>query len=134
MITIFNIAILLILTLPYSITYGGGYNEIDELTWEPNYVYENLELFIFFIPLSLLTIGFQVMKFNKWRKLLLGLHIVQCCAYSLNAFLSMGIPIQDYIPSWGQLVMVTLGPMTIIIWRIESIDFKKKKAANNAYT
>lgn len=130
MITIFNIAILLILLLPYSITFGREHSETGELIWTSNYIYEDLELFIFFIPLSLLTIGFQIIKLNTWRRVIFGLHIIQCCVYSLNAFFMMALPIQDYIPSWGQLITITLGPIAFIIWSIESSDFKKVKATN----
>lgn len=120
MITLFNVAIFLILVLPFSESYGLWNIETDKLTWAPNYVFAELDLFIFFIPLSALTIGFQILKFNRWRKTLLILHIVQCCAYSMNALLTLGGQGQYYMPSWGQLVMITLGPIILVIWSLES--------------
>ncbi len=130
-ITMFNFVILLIFIAPYSITYNViDHNVTEKLDWKPNYIFENLELFILFIPLLLVTIGFQIMKFNIWRKFLLILLVVQCCAYALNSLLLIGIPVQDYVPSWGQFLTITLGPLILVILRIEIIDFKKKKTAN----
>jgi hypothetical protein len=129
-ITILNIDIILILLLPYSETYGGGSSELDELTWSLNYFYQDMELFVFFIPLSLLTIGFQIMPNGIWRKLLLGLLILLCCGYSFIAFIGLGMPIQDYAPTWGQLVMVTVGPLMLIIWGVELNKSSKHNVAN----
>ena len=126
MITILNIAIILVLILPYSITYHGGSNETDELIWQPNYVYKDPELFIFFIPLSVLTISFQAFKFNIWRRIFLATLVILCCSYSFIALMTLSIPAQDYMPSWGHLVIVTLGPITLIILGIETNFFKRK--------
>ena len=64
-ITMFNIIIILIFVMTYSITFDViDYTEKNKLDWKPNYIFENLELFILFIPLLLMTIGFQIMKSN----------------------------------------------------------------------
>ena len=117
-ISIFNLEILLVLFVPYSIIYSGT-SEIEQLTWQNIYVFKELNLFIFFIPLSALTILFQLVRNRNLKKTIIILHLLQCGAYSLVALVSMSLPMQDYVPSWGTLIMATLGPMMLIITIIE---------------
>lgn len=126
MITIFNVVIVLVLILPYSITYSGGPTETDDLIWQLNYVYKDFELFIFFIPLSILAISFQLCQPNIWRRIMLIILAILCCGYSFITFMILSIPTQDYMPSWGLLLTATLGPLTLLILGIETNFFKNK--------
>jgi hypothetical protein len=109
----------LILIVPYSVIYGGQELETDELTWNNFYVFREIDLFKFYIPLFLLTIAIQLAKSDKIRKGLLILNTLLCCSCSLAAPGSMSLPMQDYVPSYGTLLMVTVGPLMLIITKIE---------------
>lgn len=121
LITLLNIVVILILLFPYTLTFGEVYSEAHTYSWKYHYVYSDIELFVFFIPLGVLVIGFQIIKLNNWRKKLLIILTILSCLYSLNAFLTLLVPIQDYLPSWGQILMITLGPITLSVLVLELI-------------
>lgn len=121
-INILNISILLTLILPYSSVYMGGLSENNPLTWKPQYVYEYFELMILFIPIVILTIGFQLIKYNIWRKIVLGILVFTSGICTFLSFLSTVLPTQDFHPSWGLLLSMIIFPLSLIVWKIDQRD------------
>ncbi len=58
---VLNIIIFLILVVPYSYSFVH-HNETEELHWTPNFVFKETDLIIFYLPILILTIGFQLTK------------------------------------------------------------------------
>jgi len=78
-------------------------------------VYSNEELLTFFIPLATLYVLYQLISWPKLKKYVLYLCIVISTLYSLNALASLMIAMQDSMPSWGNLLLVGLAPLTWLL-------------------
>ena len=118
--SILNFIVLLILFVPFSYSYGNIY-ETEELHWIPNYIFEELELIIFYIPILLLTILFQIQKKCFWKKIILIIFLL-ISILSLLVIISSGI-IPDYSLGLGGILIMSLTPLIMIIYKIE--QFKK---------
>lgn len=125
--SLLNFVILLILLLPYSNTLGEDPNNTSGMAWHLNYIWSSCELFLYFLPLALSTIGFQFINFNIWRKLVFGFALLIGCFYALNAFLTLGFPMQDYIPSYGQFATVLVAPLLLLQLRVELNRYQRNK-------
>lgn len=131
-ICILNTIVFLILIVPYSYSFGNTY-ETEELHWNPNFVFKEIDLIIFYIPILILTIGFQITKKTVWKNMLLILNLIICIIYFLGALFSLSFPIQDFSPGIGNLLILTLFPLIMIIYKIEQFERNKQKKtiANN---
>ena len=126
-ISVLNLIVFLILIVPYSYSFGNNY-ETEKLHWIPNYVFKELELIIFYFPVLILTIGFQITKKTVWRNTLLIINLIICILYFFGALQQILIPFQDFVPGFGNLLILTLFPLIMIIYKIEQIErYKKKK-------
>ena len=130
-ICILNLVVFLILIVPYSYSLGQHY-ESEELHWIPNFVFKQIDLIIFYLPILILTIGFQIVKKNVWKKALLIFSLIIYILYFFGALYSLSYPIQDFSPGIGNLLILTLFPLIIIIYKIER-NKKKKTIANTVY-
>ncbi|WP_338731385.1 hypothetical protein [Mangrovimonas cancribranchiae] len=129
---VLNIIVFLILVVPYSYSFGNQY-ETEELHWTQNFVFKEIDLIIFYLPILILTIGFQLTKKAIWRNTLLILNLVVSILYFFGALYSLSFPIQDFSPGIGNLLILTLFPLIIIIFKIEQYERNKNKKtiANN---
>jgi len=124
LIILIDILLLLLLVLPYSESFWGGpFNETHE--WRPNFVYSNEELLTFYIPLATLYVLYQLISWPKLKKYVLYLCIVISTLYSLNALASLMIAMQDFIPSWGNLLIVGLAPLTWLLLVKDKLRIKQ---------
>ncbi|MGH1385219.1 hypothetical protein [Kordia sp.] len=123
---VLNLIIFLILVLPYSYYFGHHY-EAEKLHWIPNFVYKEIDLIIFYLPILILTIGFQIAKKTTWRNILLILNLIISILYFIGAILSLSFPIQDFSPGIGNLLILTLFPLLTIIFKIDQSEKNENK-------
>ena len=115
-VSILNLIVFLILIVPNSYSFGHNY-ETEELHWIPNFVFKEIDLIVFYLPILILTIGFQLSKKTVWRNTFLILFIVFSILYFIGAVFSLLFPIQDFSPGIGNLLILTLFPLIIIIFK-----------------
>lgn len=115
-VSILNLIVFLILIVPNSYSFGHNY-ETEELHWIPNFVFKEIDLIVFYLPILILTIGFQLSKKTIWRNTFLILFIVFSILYFIGAVFSLSFPIQDFSPGIGNLLILTLFPLIIIIFK-----------------
>ncbi len=115
-VSILNLIVFLILIVPNSYSFGHNY-ETEELHWIPNFVFKEIDLIVFYLPILILTIGFQLSKKTVWRNTFLILFIVFSILYFIGAVFSLSFPIQDFSPGIGNLLILTLFPLIIIIFK-----------------
>ncbi len=60
-VSILDLIVFLILIVPNSYSFGHNY-ETEELHWIPNFVFKEIDLIVFYLPILILTIGFQLSK------------------------------------------------------------------------
>ena len=124
--SVLNLILILILIVPYSYSSKHQY-ETEELHWTPNFVFNEIDLFMFYLPILILTIGFQITKKIIWKKILLILNLVLSIIYFIGAILSIWLPIQDFIPGFGNLLILTLFPLIMIIFIMEQYERNHNK-------
>tara|TARA_Y100000815_G_scaffold117945_1_gene106474 strand:+ start:884 stop:1315 length:432 start_codon:yes stop_codon:yes gene_type:complete len=124
--SVLNLILILILIVPYSYSSIHQY-ETEELHWTPNFVFNEIGLFMFYLPILILTIGFQITKKIIWKKILLILNLVLSIIYFIGAILSIWLPIQDFIPGFGNLLILTLFPLIMIIFIMEQYERNHNK-------
>ncbi|WP_405369242.1 MULTISPECIES: hypothetical protein [unclassified Nonlabens] len=103
---------------------------MEQLHWIPNYIFQEVDLFLFYIPILILIIGYQINKKIIWKKTLLILMLIIFLLYFFGAIASLSFPIQDYSLGLGSLLLLTLFPLTAIIYKIEQHKRNKKIIAN----
>ena len=130
-ISVLNLMVFLILIVPHSYSFGYHY-ETEEIGWTPIYVFKDIELILFYLPILILTIGFQLTKKTIWRNTLLILNLLVSILYFMGALFSLSFPVQDFSPGIGLLCILTLLPLIMSIYKIEQYERNKKKANPNA--
>lgn len=117
-INLLNLMMLIILLVPYSCIYGNTY-ETEELHWMPIYIYDDKITFIPFILFLVFIIGFQLLKKGKLKNLFLKalvVHSLLCFLYGMLVFI---MPMQDFMPHLGYLLILAIFPLSILLFRIE---------------
>ncbi len=115
-ITCLNLFLIAIFFVPYS--YSDGLNG-EQFT---NYTILNDELLISNLTLIPFTIAFQIMKKGFLRKLFLIIDLVIFFVAFLSSLFYLSMPLQDFIPGIGILLMLFLFPLTILIYSIENYE------------
>lgn len=124
---IFAIVVLFILILPYDSS-GGHFSEEGDYEWFNNYVFKTSFYLLAYIPLFTLAMFILFLRNQSMRKVALWINLLLCCTYSFFAFMGLSIPAQDYAPHFGTLLMLTVGPLAILLLMRENSNIK---AANN---
>ncbi len=117
-VNLLNFILLLILSVPFSYSYGNN-RETEKLHWISNYMYNELDLIVFYLPILALTIGFQIATKKVWKNALLTLNLGIAVIYFLETLFSLIVPIQDHSFGLGQLLILTLFPLITFIYRFE---------------
>ena len=119
LISIANLLIGLIFIVPYCYDYYGEY-EYSQLEWHPTYIYNDVDLLSIYISMVILLITFQIIKPVILKNItLIILIIINACCTSIS-LLSAVLPVQDYLPSLGQLLLpiFTLVLLLVLIKRL----------------
>jgi len=114
---VLNIVLFLILVVPYSYTYSH-HNETEDLHWTPNFVFEQIDLLSFYLLITIPVIGFQIAKTNTLRKKLLIISLIVSILYFIGTVPSLFLPIQDFSPSIGNILVLMLFPLIMVIFKI----------------
>lgn len=117
-----NLNLLLILLFPFYYTFGNAF-ESENLQWTPVYLIASSDI-IFYVPLLILTIGFQTAKNKNTKILLIKLNLVFSFIYVLGTLLILYVAFQDFYYGLGLLLILTLFPLT---FGILIIELKKQK-------
>lgn len=111
--------------MPYSEIYTTEFDE-REGDWIKNYVFNTFEYAVIILPLIFSLIMIPKDRKQSAKKILMTI----LCLFSVLAFLfalqSLSMPIQDFAPSWGMLVLIFLFPIVIIDVRLEWKGENKK--------
>jgi len=120
-ICVLNLVVVIILFVPYSYSLGQTY-EAEELHWISNFIFNELDLIIFYSPVLILTITFQITSKKIYRKILLILNMIISLCQLVIALFSLVFPIQDFLPGIGMFLIVSLFPLITVIYIIESLE------------
>lgn len=112
----------IMLITPFSETFDPTSDEMSG-KWMKNYVLNSFEYSIVIIPIIILLIIIPRLENRTPKKI----SIATLCFLSGIAFLvalqSISLPIQDFIPQWGILILIILFPVTVID---SFIEWKRK--------
>lgn len=110
--------------LPYGYIYSHN-SEFDELKWTKSYVYQDINLILFFLVYTFLTVSIDYLKNKSLGKKLLFVHLIISFIFSSLSFLSILLISQDYMPGIGNFLSIFLFPLSMSIY-----ISKKEKALN----
>jgi len=101
----------LMLIAPYSETF----NPIDKNgEWLKNYAFNSIEYAIVIIPMIILLVAIPRLENKISKRISIGVLGLLSTLGFLYAFLSVSMPVQDFIPLWGMLIFFVLFPIVIV--------------------
>lgn len=115
---VLNIVLFIILLVPYSYIYSH-HNENEDLHWIPNFVFQQADLFGFYLLIAVLIIGFQIAKTNILRKRLLIISLIVSFVYFIAGSLSLYLPVQDFSAGIGNVLVLTIFQLGMLILILE---------------
>ena len=120
-----NSAFLLLITLPVYTIFDPGMSEESEERWVDCYVYNDLELAIFIIPLVLCCILIQVgkEKWNRRRNKIFA--VIFSGVYFLYAIQALLISVQDFVPNYGILPLLVIFPLLLLYCYVDQNKYKE---------
>ena len=124
-INITNLVVLLIFFLPFSYYYGHSF-ESEELKWIPTYLFNDYISIIFYIPIVIFTIVIQITKKSIYRETIFTLIIITYIFYFFGTLFALSFPMQDLSPGLGLLLILTLLPLIIILYKKEQLEQNKE--------
>jgi len=110
------------LIVPYSETFTTEYDE-GSGDWKRNYALNSFEYAIVIIPIILLLILIPKVESRGIKIVSIAILCLLSGVAFLFAFQSLRMPIQDFVPQWGMLVLIILFPIVVIN---SSIEWKKE--------
>jgi predicted neutral ceramidase superfamily lipid hydrolase len=108
----------IMLIFPYSETFTTEYDDING-DWIKNYALNSFEYAIAIIPLIILLIMVPRIENRGAKKILIVILCLLSGIAFLFAFQSLTMPIQDFVPQWGMLILIILFPIVAIDSLIE---------------
>lgn len=102
----------LLLVLPISMTFSPG-PETSDGEWLYDFTLNSFEYSIVLIPLIIAFVAIPFLQ-NLKKKVLILLSIVLASFCSFYAYQFMTIPIQDFIPQIGTIVLLILFPFSVV--------------------
>ena len=123
--TILNTAFLLLVVLPFSTSFDPGMYEDSEGKWVDNYVYSDLELSLFIVPLVMSWVFIQVQRASWNKKGGKKFAIIVSSLYFLYAIQALSIPMQDFSPNYGMLPLLVIFPLLLLYCYIDRPKVKE---------
>jgi hypothetical protein len=114
-----NCILLFIAPLSYSFGPLDMQDMGSEFGWKPDYFYKDESTLILIAPLYLLWLGYLVHKKRIVKQLLIIFLIGLSAFYSFFGFMSISMPMQDYQPYWGTLILFLFFPMLVVFFFFE---------------
>ncbi len=122
---IINVISFLLLIVPYYQSYGA--TELGSGTWMNQYFFSDYTQMLFLLLFYLMWISIQLSADKKIVKLLKFLSILLSFLFMVYCFLVISIPIQDFIPSIGIYLVMTIFPCLVLLYTLEYIIANKTK-------
>lgn len=116
--------LLFIVPLSYSIGPLDMDNMDSEWDWLPDYFYTDELMFIILSPFYFLWLCYLLNKKVAIRKALMIMLICSSGFYSFICFMLLSMPIPDYVPFWGTLLILLFFPMLIVYFFFENKAIK----------
>ncbi len=101
------------LIAPYSETFTTEYDKING-DWVTNYALSSFEFAIVIITIISLLILIPRIERSRLRKISITILCLLSGVALLIAFQSLSMPIQDFSPQWGMLILIILFPIVAI--------------------
>lgn len=120
----FRYAVNLVYTLLLFIPYCEVYTPWQSDEWTKIFVYTNDGSLMIFSPFAILWIFFQITKNSKLKKLAKWLCLIITAFYFLGTLGTLLMPIQDYIPKIGSILLLSLFPLIALMLIFEKIERK----------
>lgn len=106
------------LIVPYSETFTNEYDDVNG-DWIKNYALNSFEYALVIVPLIVLLIAIPRIQSRGIKKILIAILCLLTGFAFLLAFQSLIMPIQDFVPQWGMLVLIILLPIVVVESSIE---------------
>jgi len=124
----FRHAVNLVFAILFVFPISTIYNPFASYIWMEQYIYSEGPL-KFFAPFGILWILFQVVKNKRFRNLAKWLCFILTALYFVGSLSSILVPIQDYVPDYGSLLLLLLFPLIAFM-----IFFEKREQRENIDT
>lgn len=121
---LYYLALLFIFIFPFSKVYILKTEEVEGI-WENVYVLQELDLFLLFLPIVLLSLSFIMVK-EKFRRVIFWIIIFFSLLNSFIGIIGFTIPSLDSVPYIGNYIMVLLFPLSLTSFIKNIFVFKKK--------
>ena len=102
-----------------------------ESKWEKAYLFSSWEGLTLLIMLALPWVLFQVLRRPRGKKVMKVIAVSMSAVAFLYAGLHLIVPMQDFVPSYGMLLLLLLLPLMITMILLERMEHRMKTGSQN---